>query len=177
MATQTRDRATSHVDQTIDRIREINGHIVESARRAGEESLEAYERLLKTIADAQEAAGDRGAEWVRAFTTAQARFTRELADELPAAVRSAIERASGLADTAAQQARRVPGVEPVEGQARGAVAREQDLPIANYDQLTADEIVQRLERLSGTDLHKIDAYERKHANRKTVHQKIEVLTH
>ena len=177
MATQTRDRAASHVDQTIGRIREINDHIVESARRGGEASLEVYERLLKTIADAQEAAGDRGAEWVRAFTAAQARFTRELADELPAAVRSAIERASGLADTAAQQARRVPGVEQVEGEARGAVAREHDLPIPNYDQLTADEIVQRLERLSETDLRKIDAYEHKHANRKTVHQKIEVLTH
>ena len=89
---------------------------------------------------------------------------------------STIEHASGLADTAARQARRVPGVEPVEGEARGAVAREQDLPIRNYDQLTADEIIQRLERLSTQDLHKVEAYERKHGNRKTVHQKIETLT-
>jgi hypothetical protein len=177
MAAHTRDRMTAHIDETIGRIREINDHIVESARRGGEASLQAYERLLRTIADAQEAAGDRGAEWVRAFTTAEARFTRELADTLPAAVRSAIEHAGGLADTAAEQARRVPGVAPAEGEARGAVAREQDLPIPNYDQLTADEIVQRLERFSDTDLHKIDAYERKHGNRKTVHNKIESLTH
>jgi hypothetical protein len=154
----------------------VNDHIVESARRGGEASLEAYERLLRTIAEAQEAAGDRGAEWVRAFSTAQARFTRELADALPAAVRSAFEHASGLADTAAQQARRVPGVTPAEGEARGSVAREQDLPIRNYDQLTAEEIAQRLERLSKSDLHKVDAYERRHGNRKTVHNKIESLT-
>jgi hypothetical protein len=114
---------------------------------------------------------------VRAFTAAEARFTRELADALPAAVRSAFERAGGLADTAAGHARRVPGVTSAEGGARGTVAREQDLPIRNYDQLTAAEIVQRLERLSETDLHKVDAYERKHANRKTVHNKIEALTH
>ena len=177
MAPQTRDRAATHVDQTIGRIREINDHIVESARRGGEASLEAYERLLRIVADAQEAAGDRGAEWVRAFTTAEARFTRELADALPAAARSAIEHANQLAGKATSQARRVPGVEPVEGEARGAVAREQDLPIANYDQLNASEIVDRLDRLSETDLHKIDAYERKHDNRKTVHNKIEALTH
>jgi hypothetical protein len=176
MAAQAREATASQVEETSGRIREINDRIVDSARRGGEASLQAYERLLRRIADAQEAAGDRGAEWVRAFTEAEARFTRELADGLPAAVRSAFERASGLADTAAQQARRVPGVEPAEGEARGAVAREQDLPITNYDQLTVDEIVQRLGRLSKGDLHKIDAYERKHANRKTVHSKIASLT-
>jgi hypothetical protein len=176
MPSQTRDGAGSQLDQTIGRIREINDHIVDSARRGGEASLQAYERLLRRVADAQEAAGDRGAEWVRAFTAAEARFTRELADSLPTAVRAAFESASGLADAAAQQARRVPGVEPAEGEARGAVAREQDLPIANYDQLTVDEIVKRLNRLSEGDLHKIDAYERKHDNRKTVHQKIASLT-
>jgi hypothetical protein len=174
---RTRDGATSQVDQTIGRIREINDRILESGRRGGEASLQAYERLLKGIADAQEAAGGRGAEWVRAFTAAEAKFTRELADGLPEAVRTTIERATGLADTAARQARRVPGVEPVEGETRGAVAREQDLPIRNYDQLTADQIIQRLARLSQQDLHKVDAYERKHADRKTVHQKIETLTH
>lgn len=173
----TRDRAGTQIDQTIGRIREINDHIVESARRGGDASLQAYERLLRIVADAQEAAGDRGAEWVRAFTAAEARFTRELADALPAAARSAMEHANQLADKAAQQARRVPGVESVEGEARGAVAREEDLPIANYDKLTADEIINRLERLSQADLHKIDSYERKHDNRKTVHAKIESLTH
>jgi hypothetical protein len=170
------DSAATHADETIGRIREINDHIVGSARRGGETSLEAYERLLRTIAGAQEAAGDRGAEWVRAFTTAQARFTRELADALPAAARSAIEHANQLATRATEQARRAPGVEPVEGEARGAVAREQDLPIANYDKLNASDIVDRLEGLSETDLHKIGAYERKHDNRKTVHSKIESLS-
>jgi hypothetical protein len=176
MATQKRDRAASHVDQTIGRIREINDHIANSARRGGEASLQAYERLLRTIADAQQAAGERGADWVRAFTKAEATFSRELAGALPAAARSAIESAEGLADAAAQQARRLPGVAPAEGEARGAIAREQDLPIRNYDQLTANEIIGRLDRFSETDLHKIDAYERKHSNRKTVHDKVASLT-
>ena len=176
MATRESSGAGSRVDQTIGRIREINDRIINSAQRRSEASLQAYERLLRAVADAQEAAGDRGADFVKAFTAAEARFTRELADALPAAARSALERASGLADTAAQQARRLPGVESVEGEARGAVARQQDLPIANYDRLNADEVMQRLERLSHEDLHKVDAYERKHRNRKTVHLKIESLT-
>jgi hypothetical protein len=128
------------------------------------------------VAGAQEAAGDRGAEGVRAFSAAEGRFTRELADALPAAPRSAIEHASGLADKATRQARRLPGVEPVEAEVWGAVAREQDLPIANYDRLTAGEIVGRLELLSEAELGKINVYERKHANRMTVRQKIQSLT-
>lgn len=176
MATNAREGAASRVDESVGRIRQINDRILETARKSGEASLQAYERLLKTIAEGQEAAGDRGADWVRAFTAAEARFTRELADALPAAARSAIERATTLRDAAAQQVRRLPGVEPAEGEARGTVAREQDLPISNYDQLTAAEIVNRLERLSKTDLHKVDAYERKHGNRKTIHEKIHSLT-
>jgi len=176
MAAKARDNAAGQLDQTIGRIREVNDRITASARRGGEASLEAYERLLRNVAEAQEAAGDRGADWVRAFARAEARFTRELAEALPAAARSALERAGGLAETATRQARRAPGVEQAEGEARGVAAREQDLPIRNYDQLTAREIVERLERLSKPELRKIDAYERKHGNRKTVHHKIESLT-
>ncbi len=176
MASDARDAAASQLDQTIGRIRTMNDRIVESARQRGEASLQAYERMLKAIADTQEAAGQYSADWVRAFAQAEARFTRELADALPAAARSAVEQAQGFATQAAQQARRIPGFESAEGEARGTVAREEDLPIANYDQLTASEIIDRLERLTPTDLHKVDAYERKHGNRKTVHEKIASLT-
>ena len=55
------------------------------------------------------------------------------------------------------------------------VARQQDLPIARYDSLSAAEIVKRLPKLSQVDLGKVDAYERKHDNRKTVLKKISSL--
>jgi hypothetical protein len=177
MAAKTRDPAASEIDQAIGRIREVNDRIVASARRGGEASLQAYERLLKIVADAQEAAGDRGAAWVKTFTAAQARFTRELADALPAAARSALDWAAGPADKAVRPAaRRLHDGEPVEGEVWGAVAREQDLPIPDYDQLTASQIVTRLEPLREAELRKIEVYERKHANRKTVHDKIKSLT-
>ncbi len=68
----------------------------------------------------------------------------------------------------ARQARKVPGVAQVEGEVKGAMADEGDLPIQGYDDLTAAEIADRLTGLSQIDLAKIDAYERKNDNRTTV---------
>jgi hypothetical protein len=176
MATRVRDSAASGIDATIGRIRDLNDRIIDSARSGGEASLDAYERLLETVADAQEHAGDRSADWVRAFVGAQASFTRDLAEALPATARSLGERTKELGGTTARQARRVPGVKEAEGEVRGAVAREEDLPIRNYDELSADDVISRLGRLSDADVRKVDAYERKHRNRKTVRKKIAVLT-
>lgn len=175
MATDVKRSAAGGADATIGRIRDLNDRILEGARKGGTSSLEAYERLLGTIADVQSAAGDRGGEWVTAFGHAQAAFTRELAKGSPAAARRIGERISGAARGGARRARRVPGVTEAEGEARGAVAREQDLPIARYESLTAGEIVKRLPKLSQVDLGKVDAYERKHQNRKTVRDKISSL--
>jgi hypothetical protein len=63
----------------------------------------------------------------------------------------------------------------VEGEVKGALASEEDLPIASYGELTAAEIVDRLPDLSQIDLAKIDAYERKNKNRATVLAKIHSL--
>ena len=162
-------------DAAIGRIRDLNDRIAENARRGGAASLEAYERLLENIADVQEAAGTRGAGWVSSFGRAQAAFTRELAKNSPAAARRIGGRISDAARGGARRARSVPGAETAEGETRGAVAREQDLPIARYDSMTASDVVKRLPKLSKVDLGKVDAYERKHANRKTVLNKIESL--
>src|SRR3954470_4232939 len=175
VATDRKRAAAGGADATIGRIRDLNDRILETARKGGESSLEAYERLLTNIADMQAAAGDRGAEWVSAFGHAQAAFTRELAKNSPAAARRIGERITDATRGGARRVRRVPGVADVEGEARGVVAREQDLPIARYESLKAAEIVKRLPKLSEVDLGKVDAYERKHDNRKTVLKKIESL--
>src|SRR5204862_11250 len=70
---------------------------------------------------------------------------------------------------------KVPGVAQAEGQAKGAVASQSDLPIARYDKLTADEIVAKLSELSQIDLAKVDSYERRHDNRATVLGRISSL--
>ena len=50
-----------------------------------------------------------------------------------------------------------------------------DLPINNYDDLTADEIVTRLKDLSQEELRLIEQYEAKNANRSTILRRLETL--
>jgi hypothetical protein len=52
---------------------------------------------------------------------------------------------------------------------------DNDLPINDYDELTVAEITPKLGSLSQVDLAKVDAYERKNANRSTVTDRIASL--
>jgi ferritin-like metal-binding protein YciE len=104
-------------------------------------------------------------------TTGAGEAVRDAAD----ATKGAARKASSATKRAARQGRKVPGVAQAEGQVKGAVASEDDLAIARYDTLTADEITARLPELSQIDLAKIDAYERRHENRTTVLSRITSL--
>jgi hypothetical protein len=77
-----------------------------------------------------------------------------------------------IADTA----RKIPGVAAAEGAVTGALATEQDLPIAGYDKQTADDIESKLKGFSQRELRMIDAYERKHSNRATITDQVAKLT-
>ena len=76
----------------------------------------------------------------------------------------------------ADKARKIPGVAAAEGAITGAVATEQDLPIADYDKQTAADITTRLKGFSQRELRTIDAYERKHQDRATITDQIAKLT-
>jgi rubrerythrin len=104
-------------------------------------------------------------------TTGAADAVREAAT----ATRDAARTATAATKRTARQARRVPGVAQAEGQIKGAVASADDLAIAGYDQLTADEITAKLTELSQIDLAKIDSYERKNQSRTTVLSRITSL--
>ena len=82
---------------------------------------------------------------------------------------------AGQARRTARQARKVPGVARAEGTAKGAVASEADLAIANYDSLSADDVQAKLTELSQVDLAKVNAYERKNQNRSTITSRIDSL--
>ncbi|MEA2318771.1 MAG: hypothetical protein QOD44_2960 [Solirubrobacteraceae bacterium] len=78
--------------------------------------------------------------------------------------------------TISDSARRIPGVAAAEGAITGALATEEDLPIADYDKQTADDIAGRLKGFTQRELRMIDAYERKHENRATITDRIAKLT-
>jgi hypothetical protein len=175
MATAMKQSGISTFEAAAEHVRELNERVIESSSNAGVAGLQVYGRLLERLAESQEHAGKRGSEWLSAFGQAQATFTRDLAQALPAAARRSEAWAQSVKGAARRQARRVPGAETVEGEIKGAVATNGRLPIARYDKLNAKEIESRLSRLSKVDLGKIDAYERKHKNRATVLKKIESL--
>jgi len=83
--------------------------------------------------------------------------------------------ASSSAKRSARKARKLPGVAQAEGQVKGALASEADLAVAGYGKLTAGEIVEKLSDLSQVDLAKVDSYERKNENRKTILSRIASL--
>jgi ferritin-like metal-binding protein YciE len=84
----------------------------------------------------------------------------------------AADLARTIASKAVDAARSVPGVATAEGEAKGAVADEDDLPISGYDDLTAAKLMPRIDKLTQVQLGLVDAYERRHRNRKQVLQRI-----
>jgi len=95
--------------------------------------------------------------------------------ETAGAVKATAKDVGASAKRASRQARKVPGVAQAEGEIKGMLASEDELPIAGYDDLNADEINSKLGSLSQIDLAKIDAYERRTDNRTTVLDKVSAL--
>lgn len=130
-----------------------------------------YDVTKTGAADAARQAAGRGKQAVRETAEAGEQAARQTAETGEKAARSA----ESSARSTARQARKVPGVAQAEGQAKGAAASEEDLPITNYDSLNASEIVDKLTGLSQIDLAKVDSYERRHDNRTTVLNRISSL--
>jgi ferritin-like metal-binding protein YciE len=142
-----------------------------SIRGDEEAMLERIERELPALAKAVVGAEIEGRPSYDVSETGAADAVREAAEE----TRQTVRKTAGRAKRATRQARRVPGVAQAEGAAKGAVASEGDLPIPDFDSLTAEEIVERLPELSQVDLAKVEVYERTTADRKTVHDRIAAL--
>jgi ferritin-like metal-binding protein YciE len=143
-----------------------------AAIRADEEQM--LERVLREIpklTDSVFRADVKGNGSYDIATTGAGETVREAAG----ATKQAARKTSAATKRTARQARKVPGVAQAEGQIKGAVASESDLPIARYDARTVEEITGRLAELSQIDLAKIDAYERKNQNRTTVLSRITSL--
>ena len=150
---------------------ERTAKLAASIRGDEERMLARIVRELPRLTDAVVAADVEGDGSYDITKTGAADAARELADD----VKQAAKETQTRAKRTARQARKIPGVAQVEGQIKGAVASEEDLAIARYDSLTAEEIVGKLPELSQMELAKIDSYERKNDNRTTVLSRISAL--
>jgi hypothetical protein len=76
------------MEELVEQVRQLNERIIEASRRSGETYLQSYQQLLKTVADVQEEAGKASPwDWVTTMATAQANFTRDIAEAYAAAGR------------------------------------------------------------------------------------------
>jgi ferritin-like metal-binding protein YciE len=146
-----------------------------SIRADEERMLAAVLKEIPKLTEAVVGAEVEGAKSYDITKTGAADAAKAAGKATQRTARKATSRATSQAKSGARQARRVPGVARAEGEAKGAVASAGDLPIARYDELNADEITSRLSELSQIDLGKVDAYERKNANRTTVLERISSL--
>jgi ferritin-like metal-binding protein YciE len=142
-----------------------------SIRADEERMLDRIMRELPKLADAVVSADVKGNGTYDIGRTGAAQSTRKAGRT----TRATAARGTAKAKRGARQTRKVPGAARAEGQVKGALAGEQDLPIARYDKLNADEITAKLTELSQIDLAKVGAYEGKHENRATVLSRISAL--
>jgi ferritin-like metal-binding protein YciE len=136
-----------------------------------EKMLQRVLREIPELTDAVVRADVEGEHSYDITTTGAADAVRDAGEAATATARET----TAATKRRARQARKIPGVAQAEGQVKGAVATEDDLPIARYDTLIADEIVGKLTALSQIDLAKVDAYERRNQNRTTVLERVASL--
>ncbi|MGI8312977.1 hypothetical protein [Saccharopolyspora hattusasensis] len=99
----------------------------------------------------------------------------DLAERGQAIMGGARQEVQHQAGQVGEQARRIPGVARAERAMTGRVVDADQLPIADYDSLTAGEVVQRLQGLSQRELQKVAGYEKRHRARATVLNRIDEL--
>jgi ferritin-like metal-binding protein YciE len=138
--------------------------LASSIRADEEKMLDRVMREIPKLTDAVVRADVQGDPSYDVSQTGAADAVRNAGRQAKATAR----RANTRARSTTRQARKIPGVAQAEGQIKGTMASEQDLPISRYDSLTAAEVLEKLSGLSQIDLAKVDAYERKNQNRSTV---------
>ncbi|MFF0110145.1 hypothetical protein [Streptomyces hirsutus] len=147
--------------------------LLAALRRQDEELLERLEDSVAQNARAVAAAAngfvqENGGGWA----DAAARAVRTAADRVHDVAQTGGRRARGAAGGAVRE---MPEPTRMAEEVRGAVTREEELPIPRFSRLSVDEIQQRLRTLSQSDLTVIEGYERTHAKRPGVLDAIEQL--
>jgi ferritin-like metal-binding protein YciE/uncharacterized protein (DUF433 family) len=151
---------------------EPTAQLAASIRSDEERALATLRKAIPTLADDVYRTEVEGQDTYDPSRTPAAQDVKRAARKVRRTGREAAQGAESEVRSTARQARKIPGVARVEGEIKGVAASESDLAIAKYDALTAEEIVHKLPELSQIEISKIDAYERRHQNRKTVLDRI-----
>ena len=79
-------------DDAVNRIRELTERFIDSAKAAGNQSLDAYEQSLRTLVEFQErAAGASQLDWVSSIAAAHAKFVQDVSAAYVSAAREMLK--------------------------------------------------------------------------------------
>lgn len=93
MATETKTPKPPEAafEEAADRVRDLNERVMESVRKAGNATIDTYERALESVAEFEQKVGEASPiELVTTITQAQANLTRDLGKAYVAAARSLV---------------------------------------------------------------------------------------
>jgi hypothetical protein len=92
MSTDLGASSTAAGEEAVQRIRELNERFIESAKAAGNVSLDAYEKSLQTLVDFQEkAANATQLDWVSTIASAHAKFVQDVSSAYVNAAREMLK--------------------------------------------------------------------------------------
>jgi predicted RNA-binding Zn ribbon-like protein len=84
--------ATAATEEAVQRIRDLTERFIESAKTAGQVSLDAYEKALENLVDFQERAADATQlDWVSSIATAHAKFVQDVSAAYVSAAREMLK--------------------------------------------------------------------------------------
>jgi hypothetical protein len=133
------------------------------------------EQIDQVRAVGESAAADGGPEMLRIVTTGLATL-RERAEEALTALSTAVNEAMPASETARPEPRGSEAPAAPATVRSSAAGPGPDLAIPDYDDLSASQVVDRLDGLALTDLEAIRVYEATHRARNTILGKIDQIT-
>jgi hypothetical protein len=84
--------ATAATDEAVQRIRDLTERFIDSAKSAGNQSLDAYEQSLQTLVEFQEkAAGASQLDFVSSIAAAHAKFVSDVSAAYVSAARNMLK--------------------------------------------------------------------------------------
>jgi predicted RNA-binding Zn ribbon-like protein len=92
MGAEAAAKMTAASDEAAKQIRELTERFIESAKAAGNQSLDAYEQSLRTLVEFQEqAAGASQLDWVSNIAAAHAKFVSDVSAAYVSAARTMLK--------------------------------------------------------------------------------------
>lgn len=84
--------AAAAIDQAAERIRELTEQFIDAAKKAGNVTLDAYERSLQSLVEfEQHAAGASQLDWVSSIAQAHAKFVQDVSSAYVSAAREMLK--------------------------------------------------------------------------------------